>query len=66
VLGEDVHLVVVLHPDAAGTSEQELIEFCRGRLADYKVPRSVSFIDALPKNAMNRVLRSELAAALPK
>jgi acyl-CoA synthetase (AMP-forming)/AMP-acid ligase II len=64
VLGEDVHLVVVLGENA-DASEDDLIEFCKGRLADYKVPRSVSFVDALPKNAMNRVVRSELAATLP-
>ncbi len=65
VLGEDVHLVVVLHPDEE-LSEDDLIDFCRDHLADYKVPRSVSFTDALPRNAMNRVVRSELSAALPK
>jgi acyl-CoA synthetase (AMP-forming)/AMP-acid ligase II len=63
VLGEDVHLVVVLGENA-DASEEDLIAFCKGRLADYKVPRSVSFVDALPKNAMNRVVRSELAATL--
>jgi hypothetical protein len=29
------------------------------------VPRTVGFVDALPKNAMNRVVRGELAATLP-
>jgi acyl-CoA synthetase (AMP-forming)/AMP-acid ligase II len=59
VLGEDVHLIAVL---AAGArvSGDELIGFCGERLAAYKVPRSVSFIDALPRNAMGKVARSEL------
>ena len=59
VLGEDVHLVVVLHPEP-GVSAGELIAFCGDRLAEYKVPRSVSFIDALPRNAMGKLARAEL------
>jgi acyl-CoA synthetase (AMP-forming)/AMP-acid ligase II len=59
VLGEDVHLVVALESGQAASGEQ-LMEFCRQALADYKVPRSVSFIDALPRNAMGKVARSEL------
>jgi acyl-CoA synthetase (AMP-forming)/AMP-acid ligase II len=59
VLGEDVHLVVVLGTDQ-GTSAEQLMEFCRGRLAEYKIPRSVTFTDALPRNAMGKVARGEL------
>ena len=65
VLGEDVHLAVVLEDPERATAD-EIIEFCRARLADYKVPRAVSFHDELPKNAMNRVVRSELVASLAK
>jgi acyl-coenzyme A synthetase/AMP-(fatty) acid ligase len=61
VLGEDVHLVVALRPDAEAT-DVELIEHLRSGLADYKVPRSVSFVDALPRTAMGRVARAELKA----
>jgi acyl-CoA synthetase (AMP-forming)/AMP-acid ligase II len=61
VLGEDVHLVVALRPGAEAT-EAELIEYLGGELASYKVPRSVSFVDALPRTAMNRVARAELKA----
>jgi acyl-CoA synthetase (AMP-forming)/AMP-acid ligase II len=59
VLGEDVHLVVALRADAEAT-DVELIEYLRSGLADYKVPRSVSFVDALPRTAMGRVARAEL------
>jgi acyl-CoA synthetase (AMP-forming)/AMP-acid ligase II len=59
VLGEDVHLVAVLKPGADADGD-DLIAFCREHLADYKVPRSVSFMDALPRNAMNKVARQEL------
>ena len=62
VLGEDVRAVVV----AAGEpppDEAELIAFCAQRLADYKVPRRIDFVDALPRNAMNRVLKRALTGA---
>jgi acyl-CoA synthetase (AMP-forming)/AMP-acid ligase II len=65
VLGEDVHLIVV--PKAGeDVSAEDLIEFCRGQLADYKVPGSVSFTAALPRNAMGKVARADLPAYLPE
>lgn len=63
VLGEDVHLVVALR-DGAEITESELIEDLRSDLADYKVPRSVSFVDALPRTAMGRVARDKLKAVV--
>ncbi|MGH2761306.1 MAG: class I adenylate-forming enzyme family protein [Thermoleophilaceae bacterium] len=59
VLGEDVHLVVVLEEDAAAGGD-EIVEHCRCGLADYKVPRSVEFIDELPRNPMGKVVRGEI------
>ena len=59
VLGADVRAVVVAASEPP-PSELELIEFCRERLADYKVPRKIDFIDALPRNAMNRVIKGAL------
>jgi len=59
VLGEDVRAVVVAATDPPPTAE-ELIAFCRERLADYKVPRRVDFMDALPRNAMGRVMKGAL------
>ena len=38
--------------------EQELIDFCRDRIAVYKAPREVEFIDALPRNPSGKVLLS--------
>jgi acyl-CoA synthetase (AMP-forming)/AMP-acid ligase II len=59
VLGEDVGAWVVLRPgatvDAAG-----LTEFCAGRLSDYKVPRRVTFVDELPRNATGKVVKAQL------
>ncbi|MDQ3066746.1 MAG: long-chain fatty acid--CoA ligase [Actinomycetota bacterium] len=42
-------------------SEDELLEHCRGRLARYKVPKGVRFVDALPRNALDKVVKSTLA-----
>ena len=51
--------LVVLKPDAA-VSAQELRRFCRGRLANFKVPREVHFRDALPKGGTGKILKAEL------
>ncbi len=60
-LGEVCHATVVLQPGATAT-EQELIEFCAGRLARFKWPRSVAFVSELPRNAMGKLLKRELRA----
>jgi len=57
--GERVTAVVVLHP-AESVSSQDLIAFCRERLAPYKSPKSIVFRDDLPRNAMGKVQKAEL------
>lgn len=57
--GEVVCAVVILHPGASLT-EQELIEYCRPRLASFKVPRMVKFRDTMPLSAQFKVLKREL------
>jgi acyl-CoA synthetase (AMP-forming)/AMP-acid ligase II len=59
VLGEDVRAVVVPATDPPPSAE-ELVAYCRERLADYKVPRRVDFMEALPRNAMGRVMKGAL------
>jgi fatty-acyl-CoA synthase len=51
--------VVVRAPDAE-VGEEELIELCRGRLAGYKKPSAVVFVEELPRNASGKVLKREL------
>ncbi|MGG3468547.1 long-chain-fatty-acid--CoA ligase [Neobacillus pocheonensis] len=58
-LGEDIKAFVVLRTGTNATIE-ELILFCQERLADFKVPRDVEFIDSLPRNPMGKVLKVEL------
>jgi fatty-acyl-CoA synthase len=57
--GEVPKALVVLKPGAT-TTEIELLEFCRSRLAHYKCPRSVDFIDSLPKTGTGKFLKREL------
>jgi len=56
---EKVHAVVTLKGGASCT-EQELIDFCKQRLARFKAPKSVEFVDALPKNPSGKILKREL------
>ena len=51
--------VVVLRPGETATAD-EIIEYCKGRLAPYKVPRSVEFRTDLPKSTIGKVLRRVL------
>ena len=46
-----------VEPDA-----DAIIEWCRAEFANYKVPRSVEFVDAFPLNATGKVLKYELRA----
>src|SRR6266550_784983 len=55
--GEEVTAFVVARTSVDG---QELISFARERLATYKCPRAVRFIEAIPRNAMGKVDRSKL------
>jgi acyl-CoA synthetase (AMP-forming)/AMP-acid ligase II len=57
--GEAVKAIVVPHADGA-PDPATVIAWARERIAGYKAPRSVDFIDALPRNASGKVLRREL------
>jgi fatty-acyl-CoA synthase len=57
--GEEIKAIVVLKPDAKASAD-DIIEFCRGKLAGFKRPRSVDFAQALPKNPSGKVLKREL------
>jgi acyl-CoA synthetase (AMP-forming)/AMP-acid ligase II len=54
--GEAVKAVVVLRAGMTST-EEEIIGFCRGKLGGFELPRSVDFVDALPRNASGKVLK---------
>lgn len=55
--GETVKAVVVLRPQYKGqVTEDDIIAWCREHMAAYKVPRIVSFVDALPKSGSGKVM----------
>lgn len=58
--GEEVAAVVVLKAGAE-ISEQDVIEFCKAKLADYKCPKTVRFVDDIPKGPTGKLLKRELA-----
>ncbi len=57
--GEEVRAVVELKPGIAGSEAlaRELIRFCRERLAHYKCPRGVDFVDSLPREDSGKIFR---------
>jgi acyl-CoA synthetase (AMP-forming)/AMP-acid ligase II len=61
--GQRVAAAVALRPGARVTDD-ELIEFCRVRLASFKKPELVRFFATLPKNALGKILRRDIRAAL--
>ncbi len=60
--GETVKAFVSLKPGASA-SEAELIEFCKATMAAYKYPRSIEFLEDLPKTVTGKILSRELRDA---
>ena len=61
--GEEVAAVAVLKPGAS-TTEQEVIDYCKARLADFKCPKTVHFVEDIPKGPTGKLLKRELARML--
>jgi acyl-CoA synthetase (AMP-forming)/AMP-acid ligase II len=59
--GEEVAAAVVL---SAEVGEKELVAFCRERLADFKVPRRIHFLEEIPRTVTGKVQRRSVAAEL--
>jgi long-chain acyl-CoA synthetase len=60
-LGEEIRAAVSLKPGQSAT-EQELIDYCKERMAAYKYPRTLEIMAALPKTATGKLLKRELRA----
>ena len=56
---EKVHAVVVTKKGVSTTAE-ELTAFCKKRIAGYKTPKTIEFVDSLPKNPAGKILKREL------
>jgi fatty-acyl-CoA synthase len=61
--GESVKAVVVLRATHKQTTEQDIIDWCRDNMAVYKMPRSIQFVDALPKSGSGKVMWRTLQEA---
>jgi long-chain acyl-CoA synthetase len=57
--GEAVKAIIVLKPEAAA-DDKSILDFTRTRIAGYKMPKSIDFVDALPRNASGKILKREL------
>lgn len=56
----EVPKALVVRKPGAQASEEELLDFCRSRISHYKCPRSVEFVESLPKTGTGKVLKKEL------
>ncbi|BCI79794.1 long-chain-fatty-acid--CoA ligase [Mycobacterium sp. SMC-18] len=58
--GESVKAVVTLEGSGEGVSDADLIAFARERLAAYKCPKTIDFVDDMPRNPTGKILKKEL------
>ncbi len=61
--GRRVHAVVQLAEGGDAVTEQNIIQYAKGRLARYKVPKTVEFVDEIPRTAATKVSRSAMIEA---
>jgi long-chain acyl-CoA synthetase len=60
-VGQNVKAVIVLESDARGhVSESDIIEYCKDKLAYYKIPRIIDFVGEIPKTDIGKVSRREI------
>ncbi len=57
--GESVKAYVILNPGKK-LAEEDVVAYCKEKLASFKKPKYVEFLDALPKNTMGKILKEEL------
>lgn len=56
----EVGLMIVARKPGQVVSAEELLQFCQGRLAKYKIPKRVEFVDSLPYSPYGKVIKAEL------
>jgi malonyl-CoA/methylmalonyl-CoA synthetase len=60
----EVPIGFVVRVESAHSTEADLIDFCRERLASFKVPRAIRFVDRLPRTALGKVQKAALVEGL--
>lgn len=58
--GPKIVQAVVVRSKDSNLAETDVVNFCRGKLANLKIPRRVEFIDKLPRTASGKVLKRQL------
>jgi fatty-acyl-CoA synthase len=58
----EVGMAVVVTKPGMSLTDQEVLTFCQGKLAKYKIPKKVIFAEALPRTLTGKVLKKELRA----
>jgi fatty-acyl-CoA synthase len=58
--GEELMACIQLRPGAAELTAESLREFCRGRLAHYKIPRYVDIVDEYPMTVTGKIRKIEM------
>jgi acyl-CoA synthetase (AMP-forming)/AMP-acid ligase II len=61
--GESPFAVIV--PKSAGLSGSAVLLHCEGKLARFKLPKGIAFVDALPRNSLGKVLKRQLREQFP-
>ncbi len=56
----EIGMAFIVREPGADVSEEALVGWCREQMANYKVPRHLRFVDALPRNAMGKVEKFKL------
>ncbi|MDY7037788.1 MAG: class I adenylate-forming enzyme family protein [Thermodesulfobacteriota bacterium] len=59
-VGERIKAIVVFKEDVRGVSSYDLMNYCRHKLASYKIPQYIEFRDMLPKSNVGKLLRREV------
>ncbi len=59
IYGEDIKAFVVLRPGESAKAN-DILEFCKGRLTNFLLPREIVFLEALPKSIVGKVLKKKL------
>jgi acyl-CoA synthetase (AMP-forming)/AMP-acid ligase II len=62
-MGEEVAAFIIAK---AEVTKEELTAFCRSRVAPYKVPKTICFVEDMPKNSLGKILKPELMKQLPQ
>ena len=61
--GEVGHAFILLRPGAAAPSQADIVQYCRARLAAYKAPRMVTFVEDFPRTAAGKIRKHLLSSS---